>query len=114
VSDFLIGAHGPFSSVSFPFLERYTSTFAHDFTTQYNRPDRDRPGGPHHAIPNPPTEPIFKPPIFPNIDVDRNPFGCDAFFRKYDAGCGPGIPGPPSDTIIKDVTEPTRQPWHAL
>ena len=112
VGEFLFDVRGglPFFA---PFMPRFAENFVRDFVKLYLLPDRDREGGPHFAVANPSFRP-FKMPIRPNIDLDKNPFGCKAFFRKYDAHSGPGIPGPASATIIKDATRPEKQPWHVL
>ncbi len=112
VGDFLFDVRGGLPFLT-PFMPRFTENFANDFTKLYLLPDRDRKNGPHFAVASPPFRP-FKMPIRPNIDLDKNPFGCKAFFRKYDARSGPGIPGPASATIIKDTPRPLKQPWHVL
>ncbi len=67
----------------------------------------------HSAISKPPKN---KLPVFPNIDTDINPFGCGAYFRKFDKDLGPGVPGPTSMEIIEDVDEniPPLKSWHSL
>jgi len=112
VGDFLFDSRGGLPFLT-PFLPRFTENFANDFTKLFQLPDRDRQGGPHFAEAAPPFRP-FKLPIRPNIDRDKNPFGCNAFFRKYTARSFPGIPGPASATIIKDAARPQKLPWHVL
>ncbi len=112
VTDFLFDTRGGLPFLT-PFLPRFSENFANDFTKLFLLPDRDRPGGPHFANPFPSFRP-FKMPIRPNIDRDKNPFGCNAFFRKYNGTGNPGIPGPPSASIIKDTARPQKQPWHVL
>ena len=89
----------------------YLTEFVDDFMTLYNAPDRDREGGPHLAIAFPPSD---RNPLFPNIDTDINPFGCNAFAPKFNRHSSPGIPGPASENAIKDNNEPPKQPWHEL
>ena len=108
VLNFLFGALG--SPVVLP-PQAYNTLFQEDFQKLYNSPDRDRPNGPHIATPRPSRD---KPPIFPNVDTDVNPFGCDAFARKFDAGCCPNIPGPTAASVITGTNEPPKQSWHSL
>lgn len=110
VLDFLFNVRGGLPFLT-PFLPRFSENFVNDFTKLFLLPDRDRKDGPHFANPSPSFKP-FQMPIRPNIDRDKNPFGCNAFFRKYDRHSGPGIPGPASATIIKDTARPLKQPWH--
>ncbi len=112
VGDFLFDSRGGLPFLT-PFLPRFAENLANDFNKLYSLPDRDRKNGPHFANPFPPFRP-FQMPIRPNIDRDKNPFGCNAFFRMYNARSFPGIPGPASATIIKDTTRPQKQPWHVL
>lgn len=70
-----------------------------------------RPQGPHIATSVPPSD---RPPFPPDIDTARNPFGCDAFWRRFDSSGLPGVPGESSETVIKDTGVPSRHPWHAL
>jgi hypothetical protein len=67
----------------------------------------------HSAISKPPRG---KPPVFPNIDTEKNPFGCNAYFRKFDKDSGPGIPGPTFIEIMEDPDGniPRAQTWHTL
>jgi peptidoglycan hydrolase-like protein with peptidoglycan-binding domain len=109
VQEFLIRAHGNFLSVSFPFLQAYTRTFASHFTRLYEMPNRDASA--HDAFSTPSKE---KPPIFPNIDLDKNPFGCSAFCRKFNARSFPGIPGGSSETLVQDNNMPRKNAWHQL
>ncbi len=111
VQDFLIMALGRLLGFTLPFLPNYTRTFAPHFESLYNSPNRDRDNGPHEAHPRPPSD---KPPLFPNIDLAINPFGCNAFCRKLDAGSFPGIPGGPSDVLVKDTNVPEKKAWHVL
>lgn len=123
VRGFLVLSHGlPFrppraSASSSPVVEldalkSYTEDFINDFIAFYLSPDRDRkPDGPHIAHPQPPTS---KGPIHPNIDRDVNPFGCGAYCRKLTPKSFPGIPGGPSEALVKDDNTPRKQPWHAL
>lgn len=92
-------------------VDQYLTEFVADFMTLYNAPDRDREGGPHLATPFPPSD---QKPVFPNIDTDINPFGCKAFARKFTRFSSPGIPGPSSESAIKDINEPPKQSWHQL
>ena len=73
---------------------------------------RDRPGGPHHTVGAAP--PLSQPPILPNIDTSINPFGCVAYARRYNAASLPGVPGDDAKTVVKDLGDPTKQPWHTL
>lgn len=111
VQDFLIAALGRFLSFTLPFLPNYTRTFVPHFDSLYNSPNRDRDNGPHAAHSRPPSN---KPPLFPNIDLAINPFGCNAFCRKLDAGSLPGIPGGSSDVLVKDTNIPEKKAWHVL
>jgi peptidoglycan hydrolase-like protein with peptidoglycan-binding domain len=65
----------------------------------------------HKARAFPPRD---RPPVRPSFDLARNPFGCDAFFRKYDARSAPGVPGPPSDQVVKEIDGPPRRRWHSM
>jgi hypothetical protein len=94
------------------FLKSYTETFRDDFLAFYLSPDRDRvPDGPHIARPEPPQD---RPPTLPNIDLDINPFGCDAFCRKLTARSFPRLPGGSSEALVKDDNLPIKQAWHSL
>ena len=73
---------------------------------------RDKPNGPHHS--EDPAPPRSQAPIFPNIDTSVNPFGCDAYARRFNAASLPGIPGDPAETVIKDLNDPVKQAWHTL
>jgi len=73
---------------------------------------RDKPGGSHHATGLAP--PLSQTPILPNIDTSVNPYGCAAYARRYNAQSLPGIPGDDAKTVIKDLNDPAKQPWHTL
>jgi peptidoglycan hydrolase-like protein with peptidoglycan-binding domain len=93
------------------FLTAYTQSAIFDFNPLFTSPDRDRPGGPHFAS----SDPLQKDrPIFPNIDLAKNPFGCTAFARRFNARSFPGIPGGASDTLVVDQNVPPKQPWHTM
>lgn len=95
--------------VDLNFLTLYGEFFRDDFLALYLAPDRDRePDGPHHARVHPPTD---RPPTTPNIDIDVNPFGCDAYCRKVTF---PQIPGRSSEDLVKDRGVPARRPWHVM
>jgi hypothetical protein len=72
---------------------------------------RDTENGPHTAISTPPKG---NPPVKPNIDTAKNPFGCAAFFVKFGSGGAPGVPGAASTDVIKDLGDPPKRPWHLL
>jgi len=93
------------------FLDTYEDEFADDFSRLYNLPDRDHKGGPHEAQAFPPKE---RRPIFPNIDTDINPFGCNAFARRDTARSFPGIPGVGSAQVIVPGALTPMQPWHVV
>ncbi|WP_431214669.1 peptidoglycan-binding domain-containing protein [Puia sp. P3] len=67
----------------------------------------------HTAISGPPAD---QTPVIPNIDPDKNPFGCKAYFRKFDKTLAPGVPGPPFSQIVEDKNGsiPKGEPWHTL
>lgn len=72
---------------------------------------RDAENGPHTATSTPPKD---KPPIRPSIDTAKNPFGCAAFFVRFGPDGAPGVPGESSTTVIKDLGDPPKLPWHQL
>lgn len=96
-------------------LEQYPTEFGEDFKALFSdvaSTARDSgPTAPHKAVPIPPPD---KPPIFPNIDLARNPFGCEAFARKFTTQSARGIPGASSEDLMKDTTDPPKQGWHVL
>ena len=75
-------------------------------------PTTSREDPAHSAISFPPRG---QPPIRPTFDLDRNPFGCSAFFRAFDERSLPGVPGPASDVLIKDDEfAPPKRAWHSF
>jgi peptidoglycan hydrolase-like protein with peptidoglycan-binding domain len=94
-------------------LGAYGPMLASDLTDLFILNTGKRDESAHSAISKPPRE---KAPVFPNIDTDKNPFGCKAYFRKFDKDSGPGIPGPTFIEIMEDPDGniPQAQTWHTL
>ena len=103
-----MAAHPAF--VTGAFLTLYTNVFAEDFESLFTASNRDQSGA-HDAKFRPPKG---QKPMFPDIDLDRNPFGCSAFARKFDRRSFPGIPGAPSDTAVVDTNVPPKKAWHVM
>lgn len=101
------------------FLEEgYEALYEVDFLQvfQASAAKRDVPGQHGGAITHPPED---RDPIRPDFDLDRNPFGCDAFARRYLGDCCPGTPGLSTDDVIQDRSlsdgiGPVKMPWHIL
>jgi hypothetical protein len=95
-------------------LGDFGGMFQYDVTTLYapNTQKRDS-SGQHKAYPRPTED---QPPIVPQLDTSKNPFGCDAYCRKFDRTSAPGLPGPQSAQIIEDKEGniPPTQVWHVL
>jgi peptidoglycan hydrolase-like protein with peptidoglycan-binding domain len=89
----------------------YSDTFRRDFTAMYVRASTVRDAGPHDARATPPRP---GPPIQPNLDTARNPFGCTAFLRVFRADCAPGVPGAPKLVAPDPVLDAPKRPWHSL
>jgi hypothetical protein len=85
--------------------------FISDFNDKYLLAASKRDAGPHNAEVHPPES---QRPFTPNIDVTRNPFLCEAFWRKFDAKSFSGIPGASAVDLVKDTNDPPKQPWHQL
>ena len=90
----------------------YTGLFVKSFLDEFQASKTQRDDTKKHtAIPKPPLD---QKPIPPDFDTAKNPFGCDAFFRKDDKDSFPGIPGASSEDVIKDLDAPPKQSWHQL
>jgi hypothetical protein len=90
-----------------------TALFGESFKRVYAQTGaRDANGGPHHA--GDPSPPRDRTPILPNLDTAINPFGCDAYARRWNAQSLPGVPGDDAKAVVKDLGDPAKRPWHVL
>jgi peptidoglycan hydrolase-like protein with peptidoglycan-binding domain len=91
-------------------LDLLTRLFVTDVLNLHEQSNK-RDVSDHVAVSKPPAE---QPPIRPTIDLDRNPFGCSAFFRSFDENCTPRVPGPSTEQIVLDTNDPPKRRWHSL
>ncbi len=92
-----------------PLADMPLKLFVDDFFSLREGSD-ERDKSDHRAIAHPPRD----RPIRPSFDLDRNPFGCNAFARKYGADCLPNVPGAPSEKVILESDGPPRRRWHSM
>ena len=91
-------------------LSKYGLVFSVNAKETYEQSVKERDTSSAHtavAFPSPP-----RPPVAPNIDRRKNPFGCAAFFRVINRRSAPGVPGKTSRNAIRDLQLPLKAPWH--
>jgi peptidoglycan hydrolase-like protein with peptidoglycan-binding domain len=112
VSAFLAGAAGfPGLNLLGDVAEGYGGLVMPDLVkADAQSQQRDTPDGGHFVTSTPPGD---RPPLPPDVDTAKNPFGCSAFFRTF-AADGVKIPGTPSTELVKDLKDPPKLPWHLM